>query len=210
MPSPVPAAVIKAKTATLILAVALTSVLVCITYKRLVYAFGNSLILPVNLVVLTLFLLHRVASKDTVTRHAPLFSFPSLSQPLVSFGTISLSQPLLSCRSLSKPLFSLPSLVLRRKFDVPVPAKGFTLPAKPVVASQPEPEPVFTSPLLELKSDVFRRLEDNIAVSYEEPTKISDVEHSELEGIALNQLWQTSSLLFYVLLAGVLVLHNNM
>lgn len=120
--------------ATVILSMARFILLLYTTCKRFMY---SPLCILLNLLVI-LFLLYRNNSKHTI--QAPLFSFPSLSQPLVSFASISLSQPLFSFRSLSQPLFSLPSLSLQKKFGAPTSKKCFTLP-ETHIASAPPPQP---------------------------------------------------------------------
>lgn len=121
--------------ATVILSMARCILLRDTTCKRFIY---SPLWILLNLLVIILFLLHRNNSRHTI--QAPLFSFPSLSQPLVSFASISLSQPLFSFRSLSQPLFSLPSLSLQKKFGAPTSKKCFTLP-ETHIASAPPPQP---------------------------------------------------------------------
>lgn len=123
--------------ATVILSMTRFIILLYTTCKRFMYS-PPLWILSLNLLVIILFLLHRNNSKHTI--QAPLFSFPSLSQPLVSFASISLSQPLFSFRSLSQPLFSLPSLSLQKKFGAPTSKKCFALP-ETHIASPPPPQP---------------------------------------------------------------------
>ncbi|XP_078162253.1 uncharacterized protein LOC144557546 isoform X2 [Carex rostrata] len=102
--------------ATVILSMARCILLLDTTCKRFIY---SPLWILLNLLVIILFLLHRNNSKHTI--QAPLFSFPSLSQPLVSFASISL-------------------LSLQKKFGAPTSKKCFAL-LETHITSPPPPQP---------------------------------------------------------------------
>lgn len=130
------------------------------TCQRFIYSPFISLWILLNLVVIVLFLLHRINSKHTI--QAPLFSFPSLSQPLVSFASISLSQPLFSFRSLSQPLFSLPSLSLQKKFGAPTSKNCFALPETHIASPlppQPNPDVVIIESVLYQNGNLYAGME---------------------------------------------------